>query len=219
MILLSRTFQQSSRRTNRLNEIDPQNTLYARANLRRLEAEAIRDSIFYVIGDLDRSLGGPSLPVVEAPDGKVVIGKAKIRDGLKTGVSGSGGTARRSIYIQAQRRLPLNMLATFDLPEMNPNCELRRPSTVATQSLWFLNDQQIIEQSERLAALVMKHDGQVEQLRALFERLFSVEPREDELRKCGTFLAEQTTRLGETKRAMASLCQALLASNRFLYVD
>ena len=89
MILLSRTYQQSSRRTNRLNEIDPQNSLYARANLRRLEAEAIRDSILCVIGELDRSLGGPSLPVVEAPDGKVVIGKAKIRDGLKTGVNGS----------------------------------------------------------------------------------------------------------------------------------
>ena len=219
MILLSRTFQQSSRRTQRLNEIDPQNTLYARANLRRLEAEAIRDSILSVIGDLDLSLGGPSLPVVEAPNGKVVIGKAKIRDGLKTGVNGSGNASRRSLYIQAQRRLPLNMLATFDQPKMNPNCELRRPSTVATQSLWFLNDQQIIEQSERLAALVMKHDDQIKQLEALFERLFSVKPREDELRECETYLAEQIKRLGEPQRAMASLCQVFLASNRFLYLD
>lgn len=219
MILLSRTFQQSSRRTNRLNEIDPRNSLYARANLRRLEAEAIRDSIFCVIGELDRSLGGPSLPVVEAPDGKVVIGKAKIRDGLKTGVSGSSGTNRRSIYIQVQRRLPLNVLATFDLPEMNPNCELRRPSTVATQSLWFLNDQQIVEQSEQLAELVMSHEDRDDQVRDLFERLFAAEPTEEELRECAAFVGQQTTLLGDEKRAMASFCQALLASNRFLYLD
>ena len=219
MILLSRTFQQTSRRTSHLNEIDPRNSLYARANLRRLEAEAIRDAILSVVGELDHSLEGPSLPVVEAPDGKVVIGKAKIRDGLKTGVSGSSGTNRRSIYIQVQRRLPLNMLATFDLPTMNPNCELRRPSTVATQSLWFLNDQQIIEHSKRLASLVVRRDNRHEQLADLFERLFAVEPTADELLDCETFLAEQTTRLGAPQSAMASLCQALLASNRFLYVD
>jgi len=227
MILLSRTFQQSTRRTNRLNKLDPENTLYARANLRRLEAEAIRDAILCVIGKLDRSIGGPSLPVVEAPDGKVVIGKAKIRDGLKTGVSGSGGAARRSIYIQVQRRLPLNMLATFDQPEMNPNCELRSPSTVATQSLWFLNDQQIVEQSTQLAKLVMKHDDQHEQLRDLFRRLFAVDPTEEETSECVAFLNTQAEQFAEmsksesqaAQRAMASLCQALLASNRFLYVD
>lgn len=219
MILLSRTFQQSSRRTQRLNEIDPQNTLYGRANLRRLEAEAIRDSILQVTDALDPSIGGPSLPVVEAPDGKVVIGKAKIRDGLKTGVNGSGGTTRRSIYIQVQRRLPLNVLATFDQPEMNPNCQSRQPSTVATQSLWFLNDQQIIQHAQRLAAVVMRHDSQDEQFAALFERLFATEPTESERHECSTYLLEQKTRLGESQIAMASLCQALLASNRFLYVD
>ncbi len=219
MILLSRTFQQSSRRTNRLNEIDPQNALYARASLRRLEAEAIRDSILSVIGELDLSLGGPSLPVVESPDGKVVIGQAKIRDGLKTGVRGSGGTTRRSVYVQVQRRLPLNMLATFDLPEMNPNCELRRQSTVATQSLWFLNDQQIIEQSKLLASLVMKHENRADQVVDLFKRLFANEPTEDEIKECESFIEEQTKRLGDEQRAMASLCQTLLASNRFLYVD
>ena len=102
---------------------------------------------------------------------------------------------------------------------MNPNCELRRPSTVATQSLWFLNDQQIVEHSERLAEQVMKRKDRDEQVTDLFERLFAVEPTDDELRECGTFVEEQTKRLGDEKRGMASLCQALLASNRFLYVD
>ena len=98
---------------------------------------------------------------------------------------------------------------------------------MATQSLWFLNDQQIVEQSTQLAKLVMKNDDQNEQLRDLFERLFAVGPTEDEIRECVTFLNTQAEEFREAsksesqaaQRAIASLCQALLASNRFLYVD
>lgn len=228
LILLSRTFQQTARRTDELNEIDPENRLYARANLRRLEGEAIRDAILCVIGELSHELGGPSLPVVEAPDGKVVIGQAKIRDGLKTGVSGAQQMgSRRSVYVQIKRRLPLNMLATFDQPEMNPNCDLRNHSTVATQSLWFLNDEQIVRQSNALTARVLRIPDRKTQLQELFLRLFAQSPTPDEYDQAISYLNRQTEHFTATendeasasRRALASLCQALLASNRFLYVD
>ena len=226
MVLLSRTFQQSSTRTEELNGLDPENRLYARANLRRLEGEAIRDAILCVIGELIGELGGPSLPVVEAPDGKVVIGKAKIRDGLKTGVSGAQQVdSRRSVYVQIKRRLPLNMLATFDQPEMNPNCDLRNHSTVATQSLWFLNDEQIVQQSEALTARILRNPDRESQLQELFLKLFAQIPTQHEIEQATTYLARQfeqfkvTDEASASERAMASLCQALLASNRFLYVD
>ena len=236
MILLSRTYQQVSRRTPRLDSVDPENALLARMNLRRLEAEAIRDAILSVVGQLDQQIGGPSVPVVENPEGKVVIGRATVRDGLKTGVDDTNATAsRRSVYIQVQRRLPLNMLATFDQPDMTPNCDLRRPSTVATQALWFLNDRIIVKQSERLAHRLEEDATESHrQIEALFLLLFAQPPTEEEMNACLEFLATQRRYFeGQTiddaegkgvaadpaLRAMATLSQTLLASNRFLYVD
>ena len=227
-ILLSYTFQQSSTRTNELDAIDPENKLYGRMSLRRLEAEAIRDSILASVDQLSHDLGGPSIPVVEAPDGKVVIGKAQVRDGLKTGVSGGNdGATRRSIYIQIQRRLPLNMLATFDQPVMNPNCEIRSPSTVATQSLWFLNDDHIISYSLLLAEQLDPTLDDESKLDALFLRLFSQPPNPDEKAACLELLAQQRLNLKSEndnseeleRKTWGSLCQMLFASNRFLYVD
>ena len=223
-ILLSKTYRQRSTLTPHLMQVDPENRLLARMNLRRLEAEALRDSVLAVTGALDRQLGGPSLPVVEAPDGKIVIGKAKIRDGLKTGVSGNYATSRRSVYIQAKRRMPLHVLSTFDLPQMNPNCELRAPSTVATQSLWFLNDEQITADADRLADSVRQQCANLpQQIDELFARLFAAEPTESERDACRQFMAEQTALFhgdeSAEQKAMAAMCQMLLASNRFLYVD
>lgn len=242
-ILLSRTFQQTSKRTPKLNSVDPENNLLGRTNLRRLEAEAIRDSILAISQSLREETGGPSLPVVEAPDGKVTIGKATIRDGLKTGVRAVAGEgARRSIYVQVRRSLPLNVLVTFDLPDMNPNCELRRPSTVATQALWFLNDEQMVAHARRLAQDLMKVDDQTERVRLLFMRLFAAPPSASELEDCLQFLerqarhqADQAVQAGQAdnvvhqvnktqtsefgESSLAVLCQTLLASNRFLYLD
>lgn len=235
-ILLSRTFQQTSQRHPELDSVDPENRLLGRMNLRRLEAEAIRDSILAIAQSLREETGGPSLPVVEAPDGKVQIGKATIRDGLKTGVREvADAGARRSIYVQVRRRLPLNALATFDLPDMNPNCEMRRPSTVATQALWFLNDDQMVAYARTLAADLMKFDDPRKRVHVLFMRLFACPPSDSELTDCLQFLDRQAqyqsdgspeddkqgdpqpSDLGES--SLAVLCQTLLASNRFLYLD
>ncbi len=60
-------------------------------------------------------------------EGKTVIGVRKIKDGLKAGVDAAAGHShRRSLYVQRQRNKPLDMLATFDLPVMTPNCEVRK---------------------------------------------------------------------------------------------
>ena len=242
MILLSRTYQQVSKRTPQQEAIDPENTLYGRMNLRRLEAEAIRDAILSVVDRLSQQIGGPSVPVTENAEGKVVIGRRKIRDGLKAEVNSENADAfRRSVFIEVQRRLPLNVLATFDQPAMNPNCDLRRPSTVATQALWFLNDSMLVQRSEELAKLLFASnsptddtDGRAIKTRIdeLFTRLFAVTATPQELATCVEFLAAQRKHFSDQQpddtqqptsspklRAMAALCQTLLASNRFLHVD
>jgi hypothetical protein len=233
MILLSGTWRQVTTRSAELDAVDPENSLLGRMNLRRLEAEEIRDALLSVVERLDQQLGGPSLPVTENSEGKIVLGKRLKRDGIKAGVDRSGADqARRSIYIQVQRKLPLNILATFDLPDMTPNCDLRRPTTVATQSLWFLNDAEIVQLSTELARLLAdRHDQDQFQIEQLFVRLFAAPPTEEEMDSCREFMQKQAEQFRALKpadskaeqnpevMALATLCQALLGSNRFLYVD
>ncbi len=237
-ILGSHTYRQSSARRDELQQVDPDNILLGRANLKRLDAESVRDALLVAAGLLNPQLGGASLPVTENPEGKTVIGVRKIKDGLKAGVdAGQGDANRRSIYIQMQRNKPLNMLATFDLPRMTPNCEIRPQTTVATQSLWFLNDSQMVDWSERMAEVAYRESEDAERwIEDLFIRLFASRPDDSDKEICLAYLDSQTQQFNEdkdknwqdqlskdpsltTKRALATLCQTLVASNRFLYID
>lgn len=231
MILMSRTYQQVSTRNEPLDRIDPENILLGRMSVRRLEAEAIRDAVLMAAGRLDCQLGGPGVSVTENSEGKVVLGKRLKRDGINAGVDNAGAAAtRRSVYVQIKRGTPLNMLATFDQPEMTPNCDLRRPTTVAMQSLWFLNDSEIIDRSRQLASkLIEAQDTDPARVEDLFVRLFAATPNTNEMKTCLKFLEAQQKHFSEkpsndkaddTKRqTFAVLCQILFASNRFLYID
>lgn len=212
MILLTRTYQQRSQRRGEQDKIDPENALLGRANMRRLEAEAIRDALLSVTGKLNAKIGGPSSPVSANEEGKAVLG---------------GDKNRRSVFVEVQRRLPLNMLETFDQPVMTPNCTQRRQTTVATQALWFLNDRELVDHAETLAkSLAEQSEFTSVQLSNLFLLLFAEPPTPGEFQSCESYLAEQRTRFARQDpkvdaghRALASLCQVLLASNRFVYVD
>ena len=239
MILMSTVYQQAAKRTPELDAVDPENRLLARANLRRLEAEAVRDFILASTGKLKLEAGGPSIPVTTDAEGKAVIGVTKISDGLAAGVRGQDDAAfRRSAFIEVNRSLPLNILATFDLPEMKPNCDRRRSTTVATQSLWFLNDDQIIQLSTELSdRLFATHPDQEDRrLDVLFRRLFATSPTDEERRFISEFIANQEAHFradtnaewqkkikaqpaAPQKRAFAALAQVLMASNRFLYIN
>jgi hypothetical protein len=232
-------YRQHSARTPALDQIDPDNRLLGRMNLRRLEAEAVRDAVLAVSGKLNPAMGGPSVPVVEDGEGKASLGKRKLNEGIFSGVEGVGDQAgRRSIYVQVKRVGPLAVLDTFDLPAMNPNCDLRRSSTVATQALLFLNDDFAIEQSEALADRLWREapSGDEARINRAYRLLYAAEPTTDELARCRTFLAEQTKRFAAdadkewqarvkkqpnapSVRALAAMCQTMLCGNRFLYVD
>ncbi len=249
-IVMSRTYQQTAARSaNTDSDIDPDNRYLSRMNLRRLQAEAIRDSILVVSGQLNPALGGPSVPVAEDGEGKAVVGTRLLRDGLFAGIEDAGEQAfRRSVYLSSSRALPLNMLQTFDLPAMTPNCQRRDTSTAASQSLWFLNDASLVASSQKMAELLSSLEEVLPQnrspdnsaqlwpkrIQAAFSRAFGVSPTAEELADCVEFLTKQAdifrrdasaawqTELAKRPeaadvRALASLCQMLLSSNRFLY--
>jgi hypothetical protein len=238
-ILMSTAYRQSSLRNETLDRVDPDNLLLGRMNLQRLEAEAIRDAIVAVAGRINLQLNGESVPVSEDGEGKAVIGRRILRDGLFSNTESVGDQEfRRSVYLSSPRALPLNALDTFDLPMMTPNCAQRTVSTAAPQALWFLNDESIIKLSDAMAEQVfaMNLPDPESRLTEVFLRLFAVGPDADELESCASYLQEEASVFRSNPdsawqetlakdpqaadvRAFSSLCQMLMASNRFLYVD
>ncbi len=240
MIVMSHTYQQSSLRSDSSEKVDPSNRWLSRMSMRRLDAEEVRDAILSVTGLLNLEMGGPSVPIATQSDGHVVIGRAIFNnDGLLEDIVDVGNQKnRRSIYLSNERISPLTMLDTFDAPIMSPNCDGRLCSTVAPQSLWFLNDKLITEVTDQVADRMFESEfiDSNDRIRELFRRFYAAEPTADEMRKCLLYLKIQSAEFRkydeaawvETVKkfdhapdiaAYASLCQTLLSTNRFLYVE
>jgi mono/diheme cytochrome c family protein len=237
LVMTSAAYRQTSRRNPAHDAVDPENRLLARQNLRRMEAEAIRDSMLAVSGRLNPKMFGPSIPVGEDADGRIVIGREQ-RDanGQATGVADAGDEQfRRSLYVQVRRKQPLAMLDTFDMPQMTPNCDARRASTVAPQSLMFMNDGSVLGHAEAVARRLTRDAPGDEgaQVRRAWALLFVAEPAEGDVAAAKAFLADQRRAFEARKpadpaaaaafdpqlQALTVLCQAMMSSNRFLYVD
>ena len=244
-ILQSTTYRQSSVNTA-AQAVDPDNRLLGRMRPRRLPSESIRDAMLAISHRMNTNMYGPSVPVAVSPQGQFVVGiQVRDKDGDPAGVDGIGGSEfRRSIYVRVRRSMPVGVMETFDSAGLSPNCEARAVSTVPAQALMFLNDHFVIERSTDLAERLRKeHSGDVrKQVDLLWKLLFSAPPSTEELQRSLVYLAEQNETLraqaavktqekpdlkakpsaGEpdpSLQALASLCQVLWASNRFLYLD
>ncbi len=243
LILTSTAYRQSSVREAQKDRLDPDNRLLGRMNSRRLEAETIRDAMLLVSGKFNPKMFGAPVPVMIDETGQVVVGvNTNDTAGRPSGkfVPLNGDEFRRSLYVQMRRSQPLGMLETFDLPRMEPNCELRNASTVAPQSLAMMNSDFTLTQSKYFAERVVRDAGTdpATQIKRAWELTFGVPPTATELKDATTFLTKQAETLkahpvalpkprpgqepppaDPTSQALATFCQALLTSNQFLYVD
>ena len=233
LIMMSATYRQTSRRTEQLEELDPDNRLYGRMSIRRLEAEVIRDSVLAVSGSLFDKMYGEPVPVMEDEVGQIVIGKETL-DGERKPTKKiplHGNEFRRSIYIQARRSRPLAVLETFDTPAMTPNCPQRNSSNVAPQALLLMNSQFSVEFSERFAQRVVGEVGDdvPAQIKLAWLLAFAKEPTVNDIAAAESFLKNQFVNFGKQTpkvdvkktrhHALSNLCQALLGANRFIYID
>lgn len=234
LLMSSAAYRQQSRRTDELDRVDPDNRLLGRMNIRRLEAEAVRDSMLAANEQLNLKMLGSPVPVTVDEVGQTIVGLDN-RDSAGRPVSKraslGGEEFRRSVYVQVRRSLPLSMLETFDAPLLNPNCEVRNRSTVAPQSLLLMNSDFVLSQSRVLAQKALAECGgsRAQQVRMVFRLAVAQEPSDGELEGAVAFVAAQERELGAKERddkappvpvaALASLCQALFSSNRFLYID
>lgn len=236
LILLSSAYRQSSINDGSLS-IDPENKLYARFKMRRLDAETLRDSVLAVTGSLIQTSYGPPSGIARDPSGRVVVGIDKGTINAAKVESGGQDDFRRSIYVQVRRTRPVTVLDTFDAPTMVPNCEMRSQTTVAPQSLLLMNDTFILENARRLADRLQEEapDDRRAQLQRAWPLLFGKPATEADITRSLSYLEEQTKALTQyhhgiqhakdapkpnpSQEAMASLCQVLCSSNRFLYIE
>ena len=264
-MMLSRTYRQSAR-NDEAQSADPDNALFGRYRIRRLDAETIRDAMLAVSGKLNPEMYGEPVTVGKTGDGRMIPG-VEIFNGNKTIVlkvdTSSPAVFRRSVYLQQRRSGPATALATFDLPNMDPNCERRDLTTVAPQSLFLMNDEFVVERAKDLAARVIKEhpSDEAAQVRAAWVLTQGRAPSAKELTDFNRLLAEQVDHFAKLKpakpvadaslkikpvkvkstskkaapqptfpaptattqdtriEALGSLCQVLLATNRFLHVD
>ncbi len=222
LIVTSNTYQVSAQAQDALVQADPDNKLWGRRRLQRLSAEAMRDSILAVSGQLNREMFGPSIkPAIPA--------EAIFQTALKHGevwpaqVPEDIETWRRSLYIYAKRSNPVPFLQLFDAPDAAVSCGCRAQSTTPTQALVLLNDNFIRHQAQLAAraALEAKPGNTADAIRLLFRQILGRDATTVELERVHAFCkaGETSTPTVTTEHALTDICQTLFMTNEFLYVE
>ncbi len=223
VIVLSNAYRMSSNVTepNANLQIDKPNRYLWRMNVRRMEAEVVRDSVLSVAGSLDLRPGGPEIP---ESDGQT--------------------TLRRSLYFRSTPNEKMKFLEVFDLADPNA-CYRRRESVVPNQALALMNSALSLDQSRSLAATLSKQFGdqndqatQTAFIQAAFEQVLTKSPTPEEVSACQRFLTSNTQLVqtsqtdifppgGQSKRppstvphlrARENLVHVLLSHNLFVTV-
>jgi hypothetical protein len=164
-------------------------------------------------GELDGRMGGPFVPSQRSAEGSVVV--AESQDGAR----------RRSVYLQQRRTQVVTLLQLFDAPSIVGSCGQRTTSTVPLQSLALLNSDFARRRAQALARRLEREagPGADERLTLACRLAWGRPPVEEEQAAARRFLAAQEKVYAGQKdgaeRAWADLCQMVLASNAFLYVE
>ncbi len=242
-IMTSRTYRQSSTRDATRDRIDPDNQYLSRMNVRRLEAEILRDTLLAVSGKLNPKVGGEPVPVMFNEEGQVVIGiDTTDTAGRPSGkiIPLNGDEFRRSIYVQARRSRQLEMFATFDAPIMEPSCDIRSVTTVSPQSLLLMNSAIMRVYAQQFAQRVQSEGGKdiADEVRLAWKLVHGRAPSESDVQQSVEFVQAQTefykahptpleVQIGSPSKmpadpgllGLTALCHALMSSNALLYVD
>ncbi|MBI3466267.1 MAG: DUF1553 domain-containing protein, partial [Planctomycetes bacterium] len=201
LIMTSAVYMQASDYDEQRGRTDPDNRLWWRHVPRRLEAEAIRDSMLAVSGRLDPTMLGPG--------------------------SLDEGHPRRSIYLTIKRSQLIPMMVLFDAPEPNQGLGNRPATTVAPQALALMNNSHVRGYAEGFAQRLGPRLAESTEaaIREAYLVALARFPTEAERADAVSFVeAQMGSYVGSGKenpkqQALADFCQALICLNEFLYVD
>jgi hypothetical protein len=209
-VVLTRAYRMSSQYDEKNFEADPDNVLVWRMPKRRLEAEAIRDSMLAVAGRLETT----------PPKGSSVARRGEGNVGFRFGGGRDGGDSattdtHRTVYLPIVRDQVPEVLTVFDFPDPSLIIGERPTTTIPAQSLFLMNSPFVIRQAEGVAdRLLASGDDEDAKITRAFQLAYSRPPTAKELQGSKTFLADY----GKTKArraAWAAFAQALIASAEF----
>ncbi len=203
LILESATYRQSSTSRPEPRAIDPENRLLWRMNRKRLDFEGLRDGLLAASGQLDRSLGGPSVEIIDEP-----------------------WPVRRTLYGRIDRQNLPNLFRTFDFASPDTHSPRRFTTTVPQQALYLMNSPFVNDQARHLAArtdLAVLPEPSDKIIR-LYEIVLARRPTDAELQLGMAFLdAEQEAPSDTVPDANLSpwqrYVQVVLLSNEFVFID
>jgi hypothetical protein len=181
LIVTSNAYRMASNPDVANAALDADNKYLWRFAPRRLEAEAVRDSVFYVAGKLDSAIGGPDIPEAQ---------------GLTV--------PRRSLYFRHAAEKQMEFLALFEGASVT-ECYERKHAIVPQQALALMNSDVVRKHSRLLARSLAKGGGGAAAFTAAaFEAVLSRAPTVEELAECTAFLANQEMAFQGTKAPPAA---------------
>ena len=215
-LLLTKAYGQSSTSADpAFDQKDPTNILLHRMPVRRLEAEAIRDSVLAVSGRLERKIGGKPVPTYLD---EFVVGRGR------PGGGPLDGAGRRSLYTSVRRNFLPTLMLAFDFPAPFSTKGKRDITNVPAQSLALMNDKLIYEQARIWAQKVLKEMPSAtpeERLNRMFENAFTRRAGRHEI----AILMESLPGLMElhggnpnSEGLWQDLCHSLFSMNDFIYL-
>ena len=204
-LVLSRTYQLSSRLDPQLTEADPRNQWFGRQNRRRLTAEEIRDSILFLSGQLDRK-PGQATATPKGVDLDKPLSFAKDR--------------KRTVYLPVARNNMATELAIFDAANPDLVSGTRSQTTVPTQALYLLNSEFVQQQAMELGKLaVAESQEHMKVVTWIYKRLFGRTPDSTEVQQAVALLKDLSQGSKDLAVASGHLAHVLIASTEFLYLD
>jgi mono/diheme cytochrome c family protein len=218
VILLSNTYQQSTHVSSEAATADPDNRLWSRFPVRRLAAEEIRDSLLFVSGQLDSTMGGSLL-------------KVKNRGYLfdHTSIDTTDyNSPRRSLYLPVIRNNVFEMFQLLDFPDPAVPTGDRATTTVAPQALMMMNSDFVMQAADALAGRVLTTDStDSERVKEIYVTCLGREPSNEEISQdlqlikdtLQTFSSDARSDKDRLIAAWSVACQVVLASSEFVYLQ
>ncbi len=231
LILASNTYRMASASDERLARVDPENRLLWRFPYRRLEVEAIRDSMLAVSGRLNAAMYGPSmLPPVPK---EALAGHSDPDSVWKA--SGERAASRRTVYAFLKRSLVVPLLEVLDVCDTTRSSERRLVTTVPSQALTLFNGEFVNRQARHLAERLRREAGDDpgRQVERAYRLALCRPPTPGERAELVRFLARESGQLMKEaesrgrplapaearRRALEQACRVILNLNEFVYPD
>ncbi|TWT62781.1 Planctomycete cytochrome C [Rubinisphaera italica] len=217
-IMLSAAYQRESGFDSTNTSIDPANKYYWKYDLHRLDAETIRDSMLAVSGTLDLKIGGSLLPVEN---------RAYFFNHTSEDKASYENIRRRSIYVPVVRNHLYDFFQLFDYTDASVLNGNRETSTIAPQALMLMNSELIAELSAAMAdRILQQHSSREGRINYSFNLAYSRPPSAAELQQITHYLngfdapeTEPSPGQINNKKAWQLVCQSLISSSEFLYVQ